>query len=236
MVTNQKYYEDPYLKILEGKVVSIESKGNFYNIVLDQTIFYPEGGGQPSDTGTLDSKGYSAKVEYVRLMDGEIIHQVKSSVGPKVGDVVKENIDWNWRYKYMRIHTAGHLLHDSLMTIYPNLIPLKGGHGKKPFLEYHGEINSSEVEKIVSVTNGFLEKDLPIVTKEASFEELEKECKFIPPNLPKSEKLRMIKIGDFDGMPDGGVHVKSTKEIGKIWIANIVVEDGKSTVRYGIAN
>ena len=236
MITKQKYYEDPYRQTLEGKIIRVEAKGALYNIVLDQTIFYPEGGGQPSDSGTLQSKSYSTKVEYIRLMNGEIVHQVKSSVEPQVGDVVQENIDWNWRHKYMRIHTAGHLLHDSLMTIYPNLKPLRGSHGKKAELEYEGQIEPSDLDKITSVANDFLNKDLSVVAKEATFDELEKECKFIPPNLPRNKKLRMIKIGDFDGMPDSGVHVKSTKEIGKIWIVNIANTEGKTIIKYGIAN
>ena len=190
MITKQKYYEDSYLQTHEGKIVRAVAKGALYNVVLDKTIFYPEGGGQPSDVGTLESGDYSAKVEYVRIIDGEIIHQVKSIIEPRVGDVIKENIYWNWRYKYMRIHTAGHLLHDSLMTVYPDLKPLRGSHGKKAELEYEGQVQPEDLEKITRVTNDFLNKDLPVVTKEATSEELEKECKFIPSNLPRNKKLR----------------------------------------------
>lgn len=76
MQTKQIYYQDPYKTELECKVLFVESSGNLFNVILDQTIFYPEGGGQPSDRGTLGD----VKVEYVRIINGEIIHQVKGEI------------------------------------------------------------------------------------------------------------------------------------------------------------
>lgn len=228
MQTKQIYYQDPYKQELESKVISCEQKGNLFNIILDQTIFYPEGGGQPSDKGLLGE----VMVSQVRIAEGEIIHQVNGAL--EINSAVTEKIDWDWRYKYMKIHTAGHLLHDVLMSIFPELVPLKGSHGKKPFIEYQGNIDPTKKEEIVAKVNEVLQQDLPVVTKEASYEELIKEAKFIPPNLPKNKPLRMIKIGDFSAMPDGGVHVKSTKEIGSIWIANINSLNGITNIRYGV--
>lgn len=230
MQTKQIYYDDPYQKELDATVLSVEQSGSYLNVILDQTIFYPEGGGQPSDKGTLGE----AKVEYVRVVDGEIIHQVKGTI--EKGQQVHGVIDWDWRHRYMRIHTAGHVLHDVLMTMVDGLSPLKGSHGKKPFVEYQGEFDASRKEELETKINEAVQKDLPVVTKFVTIEEMEKECTFIPPNLPRNKPLRMIKIGDFPGMPDGGVQVKSTKEIGKIWIANITVAEGKTSIRYGIAN
>lgn len=186
MQTKQIYYQDPYQKELQCKVLSVEPKENLSNIILDQTIFYPEGGGQPSDRGVLGD----AKVEYVRLSDGEIIHQVKGKL--KVGEDIKAVLDWNWRYKYMRIHTAGHLVHAVLMTMVKDLVPLRGSHGKKAFLEYQGELDISKKEDMERKVNEVLQQDLPVVTKEVSYTELEKECQFLPPNLPKDKPLRMI--------------------------------------------
>lgn len=71
--------------------------------------------------------------------------------------------------------------------------------------------------------------------KETSYEEIAAVCQFVPEHLPKNKPLRMIKIGEFPGMPDGGVHVGSTLEIGKIWIAGITQEEGITKVRYGVA-
>lgn len=234
MKTKQIYYQDSYKNILGAKVLSIEDKNNLSNIILDQTIFYPEGGGQPNDTGVIEGKEGNAKVEYVRLIDGEIIHQTKLAGKIKINDIVQMSLLWNDRYKNMRVHSAGHLLHDVLMTMIPNLIPLRGGHGKKPFLEYKGSVKVNQKEAIEQETNKVLQQDLPIVTREATYTEIKEECRFIPQNLPTNKTLRMIKIGNFPGMPDGGVHVKSTKEIGKIWIANIIEDREKTMIRYGV--
>lgn len=233
MKTKQIYYDDLYRRELECKVISAEPSGNLINVILDQTIFYPEGGGQPSDRGTLGN----TKVEYVRMIDGEIIHQAKPRTVPMAigtGTGVKAVLDWNWRYKYMKIHSAGHLLHDVLMTLVKNLTPIKGSHGKKAFIEYQGELDPNIKQHLEDKVNKIAQQGLEIVTKFASFKELEKECQFLPPNLPKDKPLRMIKIGNFPAMPDGGVQVKNTKEIGKIWIANITVQNGTSIIRYGV--
>jgi len=228
MQTKPVYYEDPYKTELEAKVLSVQPQVSLTNVILDQTIFYPEGGGQPSDRGMIGN----AKVEYVRFQNGEIIHQVKGEL--KEGETVKTTLDWGWRNKYMKIHSAGHLLHDVLMSMVKGLTPLKGSHGKKAFLEYTGEIDPAIKEKLEVEVNVVAQKDLPIVTKETTYDELAKDCPFLPPNLPKNKPLRMIKIGDFSSMPDGGVHVKTTKEIGKIWIANITVQNGTTNIRYGV--
>lgn len=68
-----------------------------------------------------------------------------------------------------------------------------------------------------------------------TYGELKKESQFLPQNLPKDKPLRMIKVGNFRAMADGGVQLKNTQEIGKIWIAHITVQNGVSTVRYGVA-
>lgn len=164
MQTKQIYYDDPYKKELDVKVLSIEPSGNLFNVILDQTIFYPEGGGQPSDRGILSD----ARVEYVRIINGEIIHQVKGEI--QEGKQVKAILDWNWRYKHMKIHTAGHLLHDVLMGMVKNLIPIKASHGKKAFIEYRGEIDSLIKDKVEQTANERLQENLPVITKDSTYE------------------------------------------------------------------
>lgn len=228
MQTKQIYYSDPYTIELEAKVLSVLPLGKLTNVILDQTIFYPEGGGQPCDRGTIGT----AKVEYVRTHDGEIIHQVMGE--PQEGETVKIVLDWKWRYKHMKIHTAGHLLHDVLMTMTKDLVPLRGGHGKKAFLEYKGELDPTIKENLELEVNKIAQQELEVVTKDTTFDELQKECSFLPPNLPKDKSLRMIKIGEYPAMPDGGVQVKNTGELGKIWIANITVQNEITNIRYGV--
>lgn len=150
-------------------------------------------------------------------------------------EVVKGIIDWDWRYRHMKIHSGGHLLHDVLMSMTKNLTPIKGGHGKKAFIEYKGEIDPSIKEKLEAEVNKVLQKGLAIITKFVSYDELAKETQFLTPNLPRNKPLRIIKIDGFPAMADGGVQVKNTKEIGKIWIAHITVQNGTTNIRYGVA-
>ena len=229
MKTSQDYYANPYAVEIESRVLAIQPQETVTNIILDKTLFYPEGGGQPSDRGMIGND----KIEYVRIIDGELIHQTKHS-SLKEGDIVKATIDWSWRYKYMKIHTAGHLLHDVLMTIVSTIIPIRGGHGKKAFLEYKGEIDVSIKDKLEEEVNLVAQRGLDIKTKQSSFEELSQECSFLPHHLPKDKPLRMIKIGEYPAMPDGGVHVNNTNELGKIWIANITNLNGIANIRYGV--
>ncbi|MDP3983303.1 MAG: alanyl-tRNA editing protein [bacterium] len=230
MKTKQIYYTEPYRKTLTCNVIDVKMGDNLTDVVLDQTIFYPEGGGQPSDKGLLGE----AKVVYVRLIDGEIVHQIKGRI--EKDQKVQANINWDRRYKYMKRHTAGHVLHDVLMTMTNKIIPIRGGHGNKAFLEYQGEVNSDIKSELEAEINRVIQQDLPVITSETTQEELIRDCKFVPLNLPKSKKLRMIKIGEFPPMPDGGVHVKSTKEIGQIWISSISAQENKTTIRYGVTS
>lgn len=236
MKTKQIYYQDPYKAEIEAVILEIQgSAGSLLsNIVLNQTIFFPEGGGQPGDRGGIVGKNGSAKIEYTKLINGEIVHQGKIVDELTVGDKIIARVDWNWRYGYMRIHSAGHLIHDVLMSVAQGLTPLRGSHGKKAFLEYSGEMDISLKDELVRKVNEMVQKDLPLVTKEATPEELIKECQFVPPNLPKDKSLRMIKIDGYFSMPDGGVHVRSTKEIGQILITDLISQSGLVTVRYRV--
>lgn len=236
MRTKPIYYQDAYQKEIEAKVVDIqESAGSLLSsIVLDQTVFFPEGGGQPGDRGEIIGKKGSVKIEYTRLINDEIVHQGKMIDELSRSDKVTAKIDWNYRYKYMKIHSAGHLIHDVLMSMSQGLKPLRGSHGKKAYLEYEGGMDVSLQEELERRLNEAIKKDLPMMTKEATYDELVKECQFVPPNLPGDKSLRMLKIGEYSAMPDGGVHVKSTKEIGKVLIINLSSQEGKTTVKYRV--
>lgn len=234
MKTELLYYQNPYKRETKAVVVDIEEKAgsSLVDIILDRTIFFPEGGGQPGDRGEIIGPRGSVKIKYTRMVDGQIIHQGKMTDEFEKRNKVKAKIDWNWRYKYMRIHSAGHLIHDVLMNITQGLKPLRGSHGKKAYLEYSGSVNVSLKEDLEEKVNQAVKRDLPILTKDATYDELIKECQFVPPNLPKDKSLRMLKIGRFPAMPDGGVHVKSTKEIGKVLITNLISDKQKTVVKY----
>jgi misacylated tRNA(Ala) deacylase len=106
------FLEDPYQKECDATVVSVVD-GKY--IVLDQTIFYPKGGGQPWDLGTITRGDESFKVVYVGKFNGEISHEVERP-GLREGDNVHCTIDWERRYRFMRSHTAAHVFASLLCT------------------------------------------------------------------------------------------------------------------------
>ncbi|KKS10473.1 MAG: Threonyl/alanyl tRNA synthetase SAD [Parcubacteria group bacterium GW2011_GWB1_41_5] len=233
MRTEKLYFQDSYKQEYEAKILSIAPKGNQTVIELDQTIFYPEGGGQPSDQGEIIGVKGRLKVQMVSEKDGKIFHQGLLEGELKMGENVKCQLKWSLRYRNMRIHSAGHLIHDVLVSLENNLAPSKGSHGQKAFLEYNGEAKISKDELEVKV-NEAIKAGLPILAGNTTLEELKKECDFISPNLPKNKELRYIKIGNYKMMPDGGIQVKSTLEIGQVFINAIEVGEGKTIIKYRV--
>ena len=104
METVKLYYENAYITTFDACVESCEQKGNDFAVVLDKTYFYPEGGGQPADVGTLGT----ACVKDVKDKDGVVLHITDKPL--TVGDVVTGNIDWNHRFDLMQQHSGEHIL------------------------------------------------------------------------------------------------------------------------------
>ena len=118
-----------------------------------------------------------------------------------------------------------HLIHDILVTLPDgkDLRPIKGGHGSNAFIEYSGAVQNPEELKVTleKVVAEKIKENLPVVTGPSNVEELRSKGAFIPPNLPSSKLIRAIQIGNFTPMPDGGVQLKSTGEIGKVRITSL---------------
>jgi len=214
--TVQMYYDAPYLTELKSQVTGMQIKGAQCLVELAATIFYPQGGGHPCDQGEIAGPEGKLQVGQVRAVGDQILHQGKVIGKLNVGDEVRETLKWNPRHKNMRVHSAGHLLHDVLMSMADGLTPTKGNHGQKAFLEYNGQLDPALKDTLQDQVNQVLAKDLPIVTRNATVEEIQERCRFVPP------------------MPDGGVQVKSTKEIGSVVIHNIASENNAVVIRYGI--
>lgn len=237
MKTEQVYYEEPYATEATVEIAAISPRnGGAVAVELNRTIFYPEGGGQPTDQGELTTDTGSIKVNSVRTQNGEIVHEGKMTGTVEVGQRGTASLKWPRRHKYMRIHSAGHLLHDVLTDMRPDLKAVRGKHGDKAFLEYEGKLDPGSLDELQAKVNEAVAADLPVKTWECSYEELAEMCKALPPNLPKDKQLRVLRIGEFEPMPDGGVQVKSTAEIGRVVIHHITNEDGHTIIRYGVVN
>ncbi len=233
-MTNLIYMTDSYLTELAARVVSCVKKGNGWEIVLDKTIFYPQGGGQPSDKGTITGRHGTATVKHVRMQGDDVIHEC-SLVGTIEGDESVEcAIDWNTRFHNMRIHSAGHVVHEAVWLVAPYLEPVKGEHSKLAYIEYKGSLPIDKQVPIEKQTNDLIQQNLPLKTEFVTIDELKTRASYVPEHLPKHKPLRILSVGEYPPIPDGGTQVKATGEIGEVTISSIENTDDHVRVHYEV--
>ena len=229
-MANALYMDDSYLKKWEAKVVAVKDD-KF--ITLDNTAFYPKGGGQPWDEGFIIKDQEKFRVVYVGKFSGEISHEVDKP-GLEAGDDVSCELDWERRYTYMRYHTASHLISNILYSkadakITGNQIETDKTRMDFSMINYSPEKLNAYVDEANSIIN----QDLPITIDYMTRKEvLEKpELARLAVGLPENIKeLRIVKIGDVDKQVDGGTHVNHLKEIGVIELTK-TVNKGKNNRR-----
>ena len=233
-MTELLFRDDAYLRDALARVVAVDGSG----IVLDRTVFYPQGGGQPGDIGhlktqdgtalaVLDTRYSADRAAIVHLLDPAAAH-------PTVGDRVAVAIDWDKRFKRMRIHTALHLL--TAVLPYPVTGGAIGdGEGRLDFDMPGGAVERGDVEEKL---NSMIAADAPVRTRWITDEEL-----LANPGLVKtmsvkppmgSGKVRLVEIVGLDLQPCGGTHVARTAEIGQVAITGIE-KKGKQNRRFRIA-
>ena len=228
------YLHDSYLKTCQSKVVSV-SQGKY--VVLDQSVFYPRGGGQPWDTGKLirkagaDGQGSGDDFPVVAVVkaDGQISHEIgaaKPAQGGEavaavlqVGDSVECLIDWERRHRLMRMHTAGHIL-SAIMYRAGILITGNQIDTDKTRFDFSMEnFDKSAFQSLVDEANAAIARNLEVTVSFLPREEalkIEGAVKLAVALPPDILELRMVRIGDVDYQADGGTHVRNTSEIGKI--------------------
>ena len=218
--TRQVYYEDSYVKELTAKVTDID--GDW--IELDQTIFYPEGGGQPGDTGTLQVDGKNLAIIDTRKGEspGHIRHQLESpDHGLAVGDEVTLSLDWDRRYKHMRMHTCLHLL-GSLIPV-----PVTGGSvgAEKSRLDFDIGEHQLDKDDLTARLNALIESAHPISFGTITEQELDEKPELVrtmsvqPPR--GAGDIRTVTVQDVDYQPCGGTHIANTREIGAVRVSKI---------------
>ncbi len=207
------YYEKPYGTQFTADVLSCTPhRSNLFAVQLSYTLFYPRGGGQPGDRGTLAFQGGVAQVVDTISEQGKVIHLVDTSVG---GEVAGE-IDWSYRYDFMQQHTAQHLISGLLHTYGFSTTSVSLSD------EYLSiEVDSSCVpeDTITAIENRFAEivvKNLPVTP--SFVEESAPELQALRRPLKRSGTVRIVTIGDrlnpFDRVGCGGVHTATTGELG----------------------
>ena len=215
------YYEDAYIKEFTAKVLAIHKATEHYKIVLDQTVFYPLGGGQPPDRGTIKGANGEATVEEVRIENGTVIHfgDVKGSIVD--GETVTGNIDWNRRYTLMRNHTLAHLMAEAIRraTGVSSEVVSSGLDLDKARLDIaHQSSLGPFLSEIQKVANAVINENRSVEIKTLQRNEAEgyvarfhESLKTLPPQV---QSVRIVEVKDWHACACGGTHVKSTGEIG----------------------
>ncbi|MBD3209866.1 alanyl-tRNA editing protein AlaX [Candidatus Micrarchaeota archaeon] len=221
MVSGALYLGDSYIKECEAKVTSVKD-GKF--IVLDRTIFYPKGGGQPCDTGKIVNGEEDYQVTFVGKFEGEISHEVDKS-GLKEGNRVRCLLDWDRRFKLMRMHTAAHVLSAVMHKELGVLITGNQLKEDKTRFDFSmQDFDRDRFQKVVEKANGLLSQDNRIKIYDLKREKameipgIVKLANSLPPSL---KVLRIVEIPGVDIQADGGTHVRNLKEVGKIEILKL---------------
>jgi len=232
-VTDNLAATDAYLTETIGTVTAVTEHG----VVLDRTVFYPRGGGQPGDTGTLSWDGGSVDVNDTFYRDGQHVHAVATEP-PPVGTEVVATIDWDRRLTLMRTHTALHVLSAIIFRDFEAKVT--GGNMEPGSARMDFELDSISVEfgqQVEEALNAELAKGhevsvrfLPRADALADPDLVRTKVNLIPESI---DPIRVIDIGDIDRQADGGTHVNSTLEVGEVRVVK-TESKGKANKRIKI--
>lgn len=220
-MTEELFRQDAYLKSCEARVVAVDEAG----VRLDRTVFYPEGGGQPGDTGHLRlADGRELKVVDTRKHpgSGEPAHMLEpDAAAPVVGDTVTAMLDWERRHRHMRMHTCMHLLCSLVAG------SVTGGQlgEAKGRLDFDLPNTAIDKEKLTAELNRLVTEDHPVTPRWITDAELAANPGLVRTMSVKpptgSGQVRLLEIEGVDLQPCGGTHVARTGEIGPVAVGKI---------------
>ena len=229
-MTEDLFRHNSYLRECDAVVTAIDDDA----IVIDRTVFYPLGGGQPGDTGTIRWNGGSATIVDTRYGDGGAIRHIVADDDekPKIGDEVQAELDWDRRYRHMRMHTALHLLGSVLHY------GVTGGSisAEKSRLDFDMQ-DAVDKEEVSKALTALVDGNHAVSCRWISDEELAAQPELVrtlsvqPPK--GGGKVRLLEIEGVDLQPCGGTHLNSTGEVGQVRIGK-VQNKGKHNRRFNI--
>jgi misacylated tRNA(Ala) deacylase len=235
-MTEKLYLQNSYIKETRSKLTA--STENI--LEFDRTIFYPTGGGQPCDTGTIRANGKLFNVVEVTKQGESVLHRIDGELNTTNIEVMQE-IDWNRRYSHMRYHTAIHII-DAVVHHSSGKYGMITGsqiYQDRARVDFDFQDFSRELaERIIEDSNKVVMEKHPILIREMTSEEA-----LSIPDLARTEPgrelikklgvVRVIEIKDIDAQADGGTHVNNTAEVGKIHLSGIESK-GKRNKRMSI--
>jgi misacylated tRNA(Ala) deacylase len=223
-MTELLYQSDSYLKSFDAKVTAVDVDN--HGVILDRTSFYPGGGGQPYDTGSLTVGSKEYKVNRGRKMGDDILHILEGDLPlPPIGAQVHGQLDWDLRYKLMRTHTAMHILCGVIFRDYGasvtggDMDPLQGRMDFEFETMHKDLVQTIEVAVNKEVANGRPIRTA-ILPREEAFkipDLIRTKINLLPEGI---QQVRIVEIVGLDLQADGGTHVKNTAEVGSMRIVD----------------
>lgn len=226
MLKNRLYYKDAYCKKFSSRIVkeSQDPEGNHY-VVLENTAFYPTGGGQPSDIGTLNG----VSVHNVEEVDGEIRHFVAENLDST--NEVEGVIDWRLRFDHMQQHAGQHILSAAFVELFE--FPTVSFHLGKEIVSIDLDvenISSKQLEAVQRLANAIILENRPIETKWVTEAELDHYS--LRKQVTVTDDIRLVIIPNFDDNGCGGTHPNSTGQVRAIKILSTEKNRGKMRVYF----
>ena len=222
MTTQLLYQTDSYIRTFDARVVEIDT--DEHGVILDRTVFYPTGGGQPADTGVLESASGSLRVIAAKKRGAGVVHIAEpDSELPAAGEPVRGTIDWDRRYRLMRTHTGLHVLCGVVFRDFGALVTGGNMDVDKARMDFELEdLSADRVAAIEHAANQEIKKG-----RELRVQILPREEAFRIPDLIRTKinllpegitDVRTVEIVGLDLQADGGTHVANTREVGGIQV------------------
>jgi misacylated tRNA(Ala) deacylase len=223
-MTELLYQMDSYLQSVDSQITGVNEQYN--GVILDRTIFYPGGGGQPADRGTLALGDEILPVKRARKLGAEVIHIIDGDLSlAKAGSQIFGQIDWDHRYKLMRTHTAMHILCGVIFRDYGasvtggDMEPLKGRMDFE-FESMHKDLVQDIEQAINQEVINARDLRVEILPREKAFQIpdlIRTKINLLPEGI---QQVRVVEIDGLDLQADGGTHVRNTAEVGQIHIVD----------------
>jgi misacylated tRNA(Ala) deacylase len=218
-MSDELFLKDAYLEEFEARVVNLAGR----EVILDRTAFYPGGGGQPADKGTLGVGPVQANVVDARREGGDIVHVLDSAI-PDTVQKLNGELDWGRRYAHMRYHTALHTLSGVIWNAFGAKVTggqMREDRARMDF-SFPKEWTADVVAEIERLTNDALAEERPVRVYDLPREEALKNPDLIRTQVnlvPERVKtVRIVEIEGIDAQADGGTHVANTSEVGELEI------------------
>lgn len=234
-MTKQLYLTDTYMHESSASIVSVDHDDKGSYCLLDQTIFYPQGGGQPSDQGVIKGSNFQWEVKSVRQVGSEIRHYLNDPTQETLNDHhILCVINKNMRILNAKYHTAGHLLGNIVEMLYPSLKAIKGhSFPKEAYVEFDG-LDMPDVNKLQTALNQAISKGHATTIFEIAPLAFEQKYYKLPYQIPGNKVFRVMQIEKYPPVPCGGTHLASTSEIGSMILSKIKIKNGIIRVSYEV--